>query len=89
MTIDQSLELLRNVFIMAATIAGPPLAAALIIGLLVGIVQTATQVNEATVLFVMKVLGVGAVLALAGPTMVRTLVEYTRDTIGSITKVVR
>lgn len=89
MTIDQSLELLRNVFLMAATIAGPPLAAALIIGLVVGVIQTATQVNEATVLFVVKVVGVAIIFAAFGPTMVRSLVEYTRDTIGSMTKVVR
>ncbi len=89
MTVDQALELLRNVFIMAATIAGPPLGAALTIGLIVGILQTATQVNEATVLFVVKVLGVGAILAALGPTMVRSLVEYTRETIGSISKVVQ
>ena len=89
MTIDQSLELLRNVFLMAATIAGPPLAAALVIGLIVGVIQTATQVNEATVLFVVKVIGVGIVVAALGPTMVRSLVEYTRETIGSMTKVVR
>ncbi len=89
MTVDQSLELLRNVVLMVVTIAGPPLGAALVIGLIVGIVQTATQVNEATVLFVVKVIGVGAVVALAGPTMVRSLVEYTRETIGSISRVVR
>jgi flagellar biosynthetic protein FliQ len=89
MTIDQSLELLRNVFLMAATVAGPPLATALVIGLIVGILQTATQVNEATVLFVVKVLGVGIIVAALGPTMVRSLVEYTRETIGAMAKVVR
>jgi flagellar biosynthetic protein FliQ len=89
MTIDQALELLRNMVLMATTIAGPPLAAALVIGLIVGVIQTATQVNEATVLFVVKVLGVGLVLAAVGPTLVRSLVEYTRETIGSMAKVVR
>jgi flagellar biosynthetic protein FliQ len=89
MTIDQALELLRNMVLMAATVAGPPLAAALVIGLIVGIIQTATQVNEATVLFVVKVIGVSVVLAAVGPTLVRSLVEYTRETIGSMAKVVR
>jgi flagellar biosynthetic protein FliQ len=75
--------------LMASTVAGPPLAAALTIGLIVGVIQTATQVNEATVLFVLKVIGVALVMAALGPTLVRSLVEYTRETIGSMAKVVR
>ena len=62
----------------------PLLLAALIIGLLVGVFQAATQINEMTLSFIPKLLAMAAVLALTGPWMLRTLVEYTRGLIESI-----
>ncbi len=57
-------------------VAAPVLLAVLVVGLLVSIFQAATQINEATLSFVPKVLAVFAVLTIAGPWMVTTLVEY-------------
>ena len=62
----------------------PLLLAALVIGLLVGVFQAATQINEMTLSFIPKVLAMAAVLALTGPWMIRQLVEYTRNLIESI-----
>ena len=62
----------------------PLLLAALIIGLLVGVFQAATQINEMTLSFIPKLLAMAAVLAITGPWMLRTLVEYTRNLIESI-----
>ena len=62
----------------------PLLLAALVIGLLVGVFQAATQINEMTLSFIPKLLAMAAVLALTGPWMLRTLVEYTRGLIESI-----
>jgi len=54
------------------------------VGLLVSIFQAATQINEATLSFVPKVLAAVAVLGIAGPWMVTTLVEYIRQALTSI-----
>ena len=65
-------------------VAAPILLAMLVIGLLVSVFQAATQINEATLTFVPKVLGAVAVLMIAGPWMMTTLVEYLQRTLQSI-----
>ncbi len=89
MTIDGALELMRNAMLMVAQVAGPALFAALVVGLLVGIVQTATQVNEQSVSFTMKLLALSAAMLIGGPYILQLLVEYTRHSIASISEVVK
>ncbi len=60
----------------------------LAVGLLVSIFQAATQINEATLTFVPKILAAVAVLAVAGPWMLTTLVEYLQRTLQAIPTVV-
>lgn len=57
-------------------VAAPVLGAALIIGLIVSIFQAATQINEQTLSFIPKLVGVMAVLLLAGHWMLMTMVDY-------------
>ncbi len=54
------------------------------VGLVVSIFQAATQISEATLSFVPKVVAAVAVLAFAGPWMMSTLVEYLQRTLQSI-----
>ena len=89
MTPDGALDLIRNALMIVAQMAGPPLLAALVVGLTVGVMQTATQVNESSISFVAKLLAVIAALAVAGPYMTRTVVDYTRTNIASISEMVR
>ena len=49
------------------------------VGLLVGMFQAATQINEMTLSFIPKLLGIAATLVIAGPWMLKQLVGYTRD----------
>jgi flagellar biosynthetic protein FliQ len=65
-------------------VSAPVLLVVLVVGLLVSIFQAATQINEATLSFVPKVLGAVAVLGVAGPWMVTTLVDYIRQALQSI-----
>jgi flagellar biosynthetic protein FliQ len=65
-------------------VSAPVLLAVLGIGLVVSIFQAATQIHEATLSFVPKLLGAVAVLAIAGPWMLTTLVEYIQRTLESI-----
>jgi flagellar biosynthesis protein FliQ len=65
-------------------VAAPILATVLVVGLVVSVFQAATQINEATLSFVPKIVGAVAVLAIAGPWMMSTLVEYLQRTLQSI-----
>jgi flagellar biosynthesis protein FliQ len=65
-------------------VSAPVLLAVLVVGLLVSIFQAATQISEATLSFVPKVVAAVAVLAFAGPWMMSTLVEYLQRTLQSI-----
>ncbi|MDP9044051.1 MAG: flagellar biosynthesis protein FliQ [Pseudomonadota bacterium] len=65
-------------------VSAPMLITVLVIGLVVSIFQAATQIHEATLSFVPKVIGAVAVLAIAGPWMMTTLVEYIQRTLQAI-----
>lgn len=66
------------------TVSAPMLMVVLVVGLVVSIFQAATQISEATLSFVPKILAAVAVMALLGPWMMTTLVEYLRETLQSI-----
>jgi flagellar biosynthetic protein FliQ len=69
---------------MLLMVSAPLLVAVLVVGLVVSIFQAATQINEATLSFVPKVLAAVAVLAVAGPWMITMLVDYIQQTLQSI-----
>lgn len=65
-------------------LSAPLLLVALITGLLVGVFQAATQINEMTLSFIPKLLAIAAAIAIAGPWMIKLIVDYTRELIQSI-----
>jgi flagellar biosynthetic protein FliQ len=69
---------------MLLLVSAPMLICVLVIGLVVSIFQAATQIHEATLSFVPKIVGAVAVLAIAGPWMLTTLVEYIQRTLQAI-----
>ncbi len=69
-------------------VAAPVLLTVLVVGLVVSIFQAATQINEATLSFVPKIVAAVAVLAVAGPWMMTTLVEYLQRTLQAIPQAV-
>ncbi|RDS82077.1 flagellar biosynthetic protein FliQ [Dyella monticola] len=62
-------------------VAAPLLLTALLVGLLVGVIQAATQIHEMTLSFIPKLLAMAAVGLLVGPWMLHTLVQFTHDVI--------
>jgi flagellar biosynthesis protein FliQ len=62
-------------------VAGPILAAALVVGVLISVVQAATQVNEATLTFVPKLIVVAVILLVFGQGMLQTMVDFSRELI--------
>ncbi|MCP5272381.1 MAG: flagellar biosynthesis protein FliQ [Burkholderiaceae bacterium] len=69
---------------MLLTVSAPILLTVLVVGLVVSIFQAATQISEATLSFVPKIVAAVAVLALLGPWMLTTLVEYLREMLQAI-----
>ena len=84
MDAQQVLSTGQNGLLILLTVAAPVLLTVLAVGLAVSIFQAATQINEATLSFVPKVAAVVAVLVVAGPWMLSTLVEYLQRTLQSL-----
>ena len=69
---------------MAALLAGPILMALLVIGLVIGILQAATSVNESTVAFVPKLIVFGVVVLLIGPVTLSLFTDYIKELFARI-----
>ena len=65
-------------------LAAPLLLVALLVGLLVGVFQAATQINEMTLSFIPKAVAMAITLVIAGPWMLKVIVSYTRELFESI-----
>ena len=76
MSPEQVLTLGNEAMQTTLMVAAPVLGTALVIGLVVSIFQAATQINEQTLSFIPKLVGVMAILLLAGHWMLMTLVDY-------------
>jgi flagellar biosynthetic protein FliQ len=84
MTPEMVVTVGRQALEMTLMLSAPLLLTALAVGLTVGIFQAATSINEMTLSFIPKLLAMAGVLALTGPWMLRSLVEYSRALIESI-----
>ena len=65
-------------------VGAPLLVTALAVGLVISVLQAATQINEMTLSFIPKLIAIVAALVIAGPWMLETLVDYTRRLLESI-----
>ncbi len=89
MSPDHALALFAGLFRVTLLVSGPILIAALVGGVVVGILQTATQINESSIAYAVKGAVVLATLLLLGPTIAASVVTYTRTTLESVALVVR
>lgn len=74
----------QEALLMLLLVSAPVLGVVLVVGLVVSLFQAVTQINEATLAFVPKLIAAMAVFALAGPWMLNMLVEYIRRIIEAI-----
>ena len=79
MTPEVVMELGEQTLMMVALLTGPLLIAALAVGLLIGIFQAATQIQEMTLSFIPKLAALAIALVIGGPWMLRTIVEFTTE----------
>jgi flagellar biosynthesis protein FliQ len=89
MTIDSAVEMVLNCLLIWTKTTGPVLLALLIVGLGVGVLQAATQINESSIGFLAKLVVMALMLAILGSWSMQNLVDYTQRTIGSIADVTR
>ena len=69
---------LAEAMLVIVKLGGPPLMAALVVGVIVALFQAVTQINEATLAFIPKLLAIGVTMMLLGSFMFATLASYTR-----------
>jgi len=78
------IDLGRQALWMTILISAPMLLVALIVGLIIGIFQAATSINEQTLSFIPKLVALGLTAAIFGGWMINSLVDYTRILYGRI-----
>ena len=84
MTPESVMTMGRTAMEITLMVSAPLLLVALIIGLVVSIFQAATQINEATLSFIPKLIGVFVALVVAGPWMLSVMLDYMRQVFTGI-----
>jgi flagellar biosynthetic protein FliQ len=84
MTPETVITIGQQALTLTTVLAAPLLIAALAVGLLVGMIQAATQINEMTLSFIPKLLALVAAIFITGPWMLKLMVDYTRQLFESI-----
>ena len=84
MTPESVMTLGRQAMEITLLVSAPLLLVALIVGLVVSIFQAATQINEATLSFIPKLVGVFIALVVAGPWMLSIMLDYMRQVFTGI-----
>lgn len=79
MTPESVMDIARSALYVTVLVAAPLLLSALVIGLLIGILQAATQIQEMTLSFIPKLIALAAAIAIAGPWMLETWVSFTEN----------
>ena len=88
MTPENVMDLAHSTLLVTAMMAAPMLLIALITGLVIGMLQAATQINEATLSFIPKLLMLVLTLFVAGPWILRILLDFTRNLYTNIPNVI-
>jgi flagellar biosynthetic protein FliQ len=88
MTPGSVIEIGRQALEVTLVLAAPLLITALVVGLIISIFQAATQINEATLQFVPKLVAMFAVLILFGPWMLQYVIDYIQRLFGSIPQLI-
>jgi len=89
MSPGEAVSVMQRALMVTLQIGGPIILATLVVGLLISIVQAATQINESTLTFVPKILIVAAILAIFGPGMLNTLIDFTQQTFMAAAEIAR
>ncbi len=89
MTPEAVMTMMQNAMEMMLAISAPILGAGLVIGVMVGIFQAVTQIQEMTLTFVPKIIVTVVVLMFAFPWMLQTMIDYTTNLYSSLPAMAR
>jgi flagellar biosynthesis protein FliQ len=81
---DTVINLATKAMTLAVEVAGPMLLVGLVIGLVVSIFQAVTSIQEQSMTFIPKIIGIGVIIVVLGPWMLDQLVNYAQNLYGSI-----
>lgn len=76
MTQDQALSVIKNALVVVLKIGGPILLVSIIVGLVISIIQAATQIHEQTLTFVPKLIIIGLIMLLCGGWMIDVITDF-------------
>jgi flagellar biosynthesis protein FliQ len=80
-------QILLNFFFLAAKLSAPLLITSLVVGLMIGLFQAVTQINDATLGYLPKVIVVSLAMVLAWPWLQQEMVEYTQQVFHMLERV--
>ena len=89
MNMEQSLEMLRVLITTSLLVVSPILLVSLVVGVAVSLLQSVTSIQEATLSFVPKLIGIALVIVLVAPWMLRTLMQLTTSFLTRLPEMVR
>jgi len=84
MTTGQITDLMYQMFVLAVELSGPVLVISMLVGILVSILQAATQIHEQTLTFLPKLVVIGVILVIRGGSMLRELQDFARQVFALI-----
>ncbi len=84
MSPESALSFGRHAVEITLMLSAPLLLAALVIGLIVSVFQAATQINEMTLSFIPKLIGILVTLIIAGPWMLSVMLDYMREIFSNL-----
>jgi flagellar biosynthetic protein FliQ len=89
MTPETVIDVMRRALEVGGLVAAPVILVSLVAGVAVSVLQATTQINDSTLVFVPKIVGVVVVLLLLGPWMLQIYIDFTRQTILNLHMFVR
>ena len=87
MTNGEVADLMYKVFIVALQLGGPVLVVSMAVGIIISILQAATQIHEQTLTFVPKLLVIAIILVFTGSNMLQSLQDFTKEVFALITAI--
>ncbi len=79
LTTSEITDVMYQLFVMAVQLAGPVLIISMVVGIIISIIQAATQIHEQTLTFLPKLVVIGVILVINGSNMLRALQDFTRQ----------
>jgi flagellar biosynthesis protein FliQ len=89
MTTSQVTQVCREMLIMSTYLAGPVIVAGMVVGLLISIVQTITQIQEQSISFVVKIVASALALLFFAPWMLAKIIDFSARHLGQLDQFLR